>query len=142
MTPTWRPDVRGAFHGLSAAHDRAHVARAVLEGLAFACRDVVERLAALGLPAREVIALGGGSRSSTWMQLRADALGRPHHVAARADTCAIGAAMIAAVAVGIVPDLAAAAAFAPSPIATYAPRANLDEAYARYRAVLRRSRSS
>ncbi|HEY1555734.1 MAG TPA: FGGY-family carbohydrate kinase, partial [Kofleriaceae bacterium] len=137
MTPTWRPDVRGALHGLSAAHDRAHVARAVLEGLAFACRDVVERLAALGLPARELVALGGGSRSRTWMQLRADALGRPHHVAARADTCAIGAAMIAAVAAGLVPELAAAAAFAPPPAETFAPRASLDEAYARYRSFLR-----
>lgn len=139
MTPVWRPDARGALHGLSAAHDRGHVARAVLEGLAFACRDVVERLAALGLPAHEVVALGGGAQSRTWLQLRADALGRPHHAAARADTCAIGAAMIAAVAAGVVTDLAAAAALALPPVATFVPQRSLDEAYARYRAILART---
>ena len=138
MTPVWRPDVRGALHGLSAAHDRSHVARAVLEGLAFACRDVVERLAALGLQASELLALGGGAASRTWMQLRADALGRPHHVAARTDTCAIGAAMIAAVAAGLHRDLAAAAAFAPPPAETFHPRNSLDDAYARYRCLVNR----
>ncbi|HTR52526.1 MAG TPA: FGGY family carbohydrate kinase [Kofleriaceae bacterium] len=133
MTPVWRPELRGALHGLSAAHDRAHVARAVLEGLAFACRDVVERLAALGLPANELVALGGGAASRTWMQLRADVLGRPHHVTGRADTCAIGAAMIAAVAVGLHRDLATAAAHAPPPVETFQPRDSLEGAYARYR---------
>jgi xylulokinase len=135
MTPTWRPDARAAFVGLAASHERAHLARAVLEGLAFACRDVVERLASLGLPARDVLVLGGGSRSRMWMQLRADALCRPHHVAARADTCPIGAAMIAAVAAGMVRDLAAAAALAPRPSETFGPHGSVDEAYARYRKV-------
>jgi xylulokinase len=133
MTPVWRAEARASFHGLTAAHDRAHAARAILEGLAFACRDVVGRLAALGLSADSVLALGGGARSHTWMQLRADALARPHHVAARSDTSAIGAAMIAAVAVGILPDLVTAAALIPPPTATYLPATNLDEAYAQYR---------
>ncbi|MGE5181443.1 MAG: xylulokinase [Acidobacteriota bacterium] len=138
MTPVWRPDALGVLDGLTAAHDRAHVARAILEGLAFACRDVVGRISALGLPAREVLVLGGGSRSATWAQLRADALGLPHQVAARADTCAIGAAMIAAVAAGLVPDLAAACALAPPPAATYQPRGSLADAYDRYRGVVAR----
>jgi xylulokinase len=106
----------------------------VLEGLAFAERDVVDRLAALGLPTSRVLVLGGGSRSATWTQIRADALGRPHDVAARAqDACAIGAAMIAAVAVQLQPDLTAAARTVPAPVATMLPRASLDAAYERYR---------
>jgi sugar (pentulose or hexulose) kinase len=109
----------------------------VLEGLAFASRDVVERLAALGLDTRAVIVLGGGAASATWNQIRADVLGRPHHVAARHDTCAIGAAMIAAVAAGAHPDLRAAAALAP-PIATLVtPGEPIEAAYARYRALVR-----
>ena len=132
MTPTWRPHARATLHGLAAGHDRAHIARAVLEGLAFASRDVTTRLASLGVLTRDVLVLGGGARSQIWMQLRADALGIPHHVAARTDSCPVGAAMIAAVAAGIVPDLAAAAAFAPPPVATYRPSGSLDEAYARY----------
>jgi xylulokinase len=133
MTPVWRPHARGTFHGLTAAHDRSHLARAVLEGLAFACRDVTERLAELGLPNEHVLVLGGGGASATWTQIRADALGRSHQVAARADSCAVGAAMIAAVAAGFFPDLAAAAATAPAPVARFTPRASLDDAYARYR---------
>jgi xylulokinase len=138
MTPAWRPGARGALHGLTASHDRAHVARAVLEGLAFACRDVVERLESLGVVSRASTAvhlLGGGARSAIWAQIRADALGLRHHVAARTDTCAVGAAMLAAVGAGLVPDLAAACAFAPAPARTVDPGPRLDGPYARYRAL-------
>ena len=136
MTPEWRAEARGALHGLAAGHDRPHVARAVLEGLAFACRDVATRLASLGLSARHVLVLGGGTHSAVWLQIRADALGLPHHVAARPDTSAIGAAIIAAVAGGIHRDLAAACALAPPPRAVITPRGDLEEAYARYRALV------
>lgn len=100
MTPAWAPEVRGAFTGLSSEHDRRHLARAVLEGTAFACRDVVERLASLGVATDRVLLSGGGSRSRLWTQLRADILGRPHELAARDDSGAIAAAMLAAVAAG------------------------------------------
>jgi xylulokinase len=132
MTPVWRSHARGTLHGLTAAHDRSHIARAVLEGLAFACRDVATRLVALGLPLNDAIVLGGGGQSAIWTQIRADALGLPHHVAARTDTCAIAAAMLAAVAVGAVPDLREAAARVPQPARTVTPGGNLDEAYDRY----------
>ncbi len=137
MTPAWRPHARGTLHGLVASHGPEHVARAVLEGLAFASRDVVDRLEGLGLDTRDVIVLGGGAASATWNQIRADALARPQHVSARTDTSAIGAAMIAAVAAGAHPDLVAAAAHAP-PIATIVtPGEPLDAAYARYRRLVR-----
>jgi len=138
MTPVWRPDARGALHGLAAGHDRAHVARAVLEGLAFACRDVAERLVAMGLPATEVLLLGGGARSRVWSQLRADTLGLTHRVGPHADSSPIGAAMIAAVAGGLVPDLAHAAALVPpaSEIYTPGPREAADAAYRRYQALV------
>jgi xylulokinase len=133
MTPVWRAEARAALDGLTAAHDRPHVARAVLEGLAFACRDVATRLGSLGLPLPHVLVLGGGTQSALWLQIRADALGLPHHVAARTDTSAIGAAMIAAVAGGLHRDLAVACALAPPPRAVVQPRGSLDEAYERYR---------
>src|SRR5262249_11667622 len=140
MTPVWRPHARRTLHRLAANHGGEHVARAVLEGLAFACRAVVERLGSIGLAAHEVWVLGGGGASRVWTQIRADALGLPHRIAWRPDTSAVGAAMIAAVAAGEVSDLAAAAALAPSPVATHAPdgaaRAPLDEAYRRYRTLV------
>jgi xylulokinase len=135
MTPVWRPHARGTLHGLAAGHDRSHVARAVLEGLAFAARDVVVRLGELGLPAREVLLLGGGARSRVWGQIRANVLDLPHRVAARSDAAPIGAAMIAAVAAGAAPDLATLAGLAPPPTASYASDAAQPpsaEAYARY----------
>ena len=132
MTPVWRPHARGTFHGLSVAHERSHLARAVLEGLAFACRDVSERLANMGLGTDRVLLLGGGSHSDTWSQIRADILGKPHDVAWSADTCPVGAAMIATVAAGVHADLAAAAAHLPASSKTFTPSARLDDAYARY----------
>jgi len=136
MTPVWRPHARGTLHGLAAGHDRRHVARAVLEGLAFAARDVVARLGTLGLATRDVVLLGGGARSPIWAQIRADVLGCPHHVAAASDATPIGAAMIAAVAAGLAPDLAMLAARVPPPITSLAPdpgaRDAADAAYARY----------
>jgi xylulokinase len=136
MTPVWRPHARGTLHGLAAGHERTHVARAVLEGLAFAARDVVVRLGALGLPAHEVVLLGGGAQSRVWAQIRADVLGLPHHVAARTDATPIGAAMIAAVAGGLAPDLATLAALVPPPSARFTPdraaAAAGDDAYGRY----------
>jgi xylulokinase len=137
MTPVWRPHARATLHGLAASHGREHVARAVLEGLAFACRDVVDRLAALGLvaPATRALILGGGARSDVWTQLRADVLDRPHQRAAHRDTCPVGAAMIAGVAAGLHADLRAAAAELPPPRDACAPTRAADHArgYERYR---------
>lgn len=133
MTPVWRPHARGTLHGLAASHDRGDIARAVLEGLAFAARDVVERLAALELAPDRVLLLGGGSRSDVWAQIRADVLGLRHDVAASADTCPVGAAMIALVAAGQHPDLDAAARLAPPAVKTFMPGDRVDGAYARYR---------
>lgn len=139
MTPAWNADARASLHGLTAMHDRPHVARAILEGLAFACRDVATRLRSLGLAIPHALVLGGGTASSVWLQIRADALQLPHHVAARSDTSAIGAAMIASVAAGIHGDLSRAAATAPPPRSVITPRENLDEAYARYQILARRT---
>lgn len=128
MAPVWRPNAAGALHGLRAHHDRAHVARAVLEGLACASRDVVDRLAAMGLPSREVVVVGGGARSATWLQLRADLLGLPHVALAVTDAAPLGAAR-----------LVASDAPAPAVVARYAPACDpdhRDRAYRRYRALV------
>ena len=115
MTPVWRPHARGTLHGLAAAHDRAHVARAVLEGLAFAARDVVERLVALGLPARERAAArrrraqrGVGAAPRRRARPAARRRGAHGHVPDRRRDDRRGRR-------GRAPDLAAAAALAPPP---------------------------
>jgi xylulokinase len=109
------------------------VVRAVLEAMAFAEADVIDRLAALGVATAAVTVLGGGRRSAGWTRIRADVTGRPHAPAARGDTAAVGAAMCAAVAAGALPDLAAAAALAPPTGAVVEPDRAQAAAYAAVR---------
>lgn len=109
MAPRWSPSARGCFYGLTPAHHRGHLARAVLEGCAFAMRDVVDRLADMQVATDSILLLGGGARSDLWAQLRADVSGRPVIVPRRIDTSPMGAAMLAGVATGIIRSLAEAA---------------------------------
>ena len=69
--------MRGGLLGLAMNHTPAHVARAVLEGCAFALRDIVDRLDALGLGRGEVRIVGGGARDNLWATIKASVLGRP-----------------------------------------------------------------
>jgi len=108
MTPRWNAGARGAFYGLVPSHGPAHVARAVLEGSAFAMCDVIERIGALGVATERLRLMGGGAQSAVWAAIRADASGRPVDVAHLRESSALGAALLAAVAVGIYPDIMAA----------------------------------
>lgn len=110
MTPRWEPSVLGAFSGLAAGHDRRHLARAVLEGCSYAVRDVVERLAELGLAGDTIRVVGGGARDDTWLRIKADVTGRRIERLAEPEATALGAALIAAVGVGWFADLDAASA--------------------------------
>jgi xylulokinase len=98
MAPEWLPDMRGCFYGLSAAHDARHLARAVLEGTAFAMHDVQNRLTELGLSFDRVVLAGGGAASSLWAQIRADISELPVDVSHIVDASPLGAAALGAVA--------------------------------------------
>jgi xylulokinase len=134
--PRWSASMRGGFHGMTAAHGKAHFARAVLEGTSFAMRDVVDRLGALGI-AGSVRLLGGGATSSVWTQIRADLLGRDVEALEECDASAMGAAMLAAVVGGAAPDVGTACARLALPLsrveANWANRGVYDDAYGRYR---------
>jgi xylulokinase len=136
MAPRWNENMRGAFTGLAMNHDGHHLARAVLEGCAFALRDIVDRLAALGLGG-EVRVVGGGARSPLWLQIKADVLGRPVRPVLAAEATALGAAILAGAAAGTFTDLddavARAVQLAPTTVdPDPALRERYDEAYARY----------
>ncbi len=98
MAPEWLPDMRACFSGLSAAHDAHHLARAVLEGTAFAMHDVQNRLTELGLDFNRVVLAGGGAASPLWAQIRADISELPVDVSGIVDASPIGAAALGAVA--------------------------------------------
>ncbi|MBL8905259.1 MAG: xylulokinase, partial [Rhizobiales bacterium] len=110
MAPEWVATARGAFYGLTPSHGRGHMARAVLEGTAFAMRDVLERVWSLGVRVDAIRAVGGGAKSAFWTQLRADLTGIPVEIARHVDTSPIGAAMLASVAAGLSSDLGQSAA--------------------------------
>jgi xylulokinase len=137
MAPEWNANARGCFYGLAPVHGRAHLARAVLEGCAFAMRDVIARLAALGARPSSISMMGGGSRSRLWAQIRADVTALPADLSASPHTSVLGAAMLGGVASGAFRDLAEAMDGLPPSSARLDPDASassaLEDAYGRYR---------
>jgi len=109
-TPHRDASARGAFLGLSLAHTRAHLTRAVVEGIAFALRDSISILHQLGLTPKELLLTGGGAKSAFIRRLQADVYGLPVSTVNREEGPAYGAALLAAVGVGAFPDLRAAVA--------------------------------
>lgn len=105
MAPEWQPAARGCFYGMTPAHGRGHMVRAVLEGCAFAMRDVVDRLDQMGVDTHALLLIGGGAHSRLWAQMRADIAQRPVELPDCIDCAPIGAALLAAVAGGIARDL-------------------------------------
>jgi xylulokinase len=109
-TPHRDAAARGAFVGLSLAHSRGHLARAVLEGVCFALRDSVEILREAGVPLSRLLLTGGGARSPLVRRLQADIYGLPVGRVNREEGPAYGAALLAAVGAGAFSDLPTAAA--------------------------------
>jgi xylulokinase len=139
MAPRWNEHARGSFTGLTMEHGPDDLMRSVLEGCAFAARDVIARLGELGLPIQDVRVTGGGGSSPTWMQIKADVLGQPVR-AVGGDASAMGAACLAATAAGWYPDVPAAARALARPSSRwYEPHESsvelYDDGYRRYRQV-------
>ena len=100
-TPHKDPDAKGAFVGLSLRHTKAHLARAVLEGVAFGMRDSLEIIREMGVPIEQVRASGGGARSAVWRQIQADVNKAPLVLINVDEGPAYGAALLATVATGM-----------------------------------------
>jgi len=110
-TPHADPDARGCFIGLTLAHTRGHLLRAVMEGVTYSLRDSLEIIRGLGVPVREIRASGGGSRSPLWRQIQADVFGQKVSTINSEEGAAYGVALLAAVGAGAfkhVPEACAA----------------------------------
>jgi xylulokinase len=140
MAPEWNGAARGVFYGLTLAHTRAHMTRALLEGSAYALRDILEAMRGAGLEVRRLTVVGGGAKGALWRQIKADVTGLPVRVPSSVETTATGAAILAAVGAGVHASVAeAVAAFV-----SYQPEEQLPDperhqayadAYRRYREV-------
>lgn len=107
-SPHLDPHARGAFVGLTVRHSRAHMTRAVMEGVAFSMRDGLEVMRGLGTPDDDMRAVGGGARSPLWLALQADVYGRTVRRTEVDEGPAYGAALLAGVAAGAFADVAEA----------------------------------
>jgi xylulokinase len=96
-TPHLDPRARGALVGLTASHTRAHVVRAILEGVAFSLKDTFTIFAEMGVPTRTIRLGGGGARSSLWRQIQADVYGQEVETVEAEEGAAYGAAILAGV---------------------------------------------
>jgi L-ribulokinase len=123
-TPDANQLLKGAVTGLNLGTGAVHFYRALVEATAFGARAIVERFREQGVAINEIVGVGGVARkSSLVMQILADVLNMPIKVPANDQSVALGAAMFAAAAAGLYPDIPAAqAALCPPIEKTYTPR--------------------
>ena len=120
---------RGAIWGLSLHTTRAHVYRALLEGIAYGTKQILDLLARHGCRPTELVTAGGATRSPLFMQLYADVCGLPIRTAGTTEATLLGSAVVAAAGSGVHPSITAAAAEMARSRDRYAPDARLHEQY-------------
>ena len=124
------PEAKGAVIGFGDVHDRAHLYRAIIEGLAYALREGLERTRKrLRVHTTEVRVSGGGSQSDAAMQITADIFDLPASRPHIYETSGLGAAMDAAVGLGLYPDFPTAVTEMTRVSRTFEPRPNVRDIY-------------
>jgi len=138
-TPHLDPHARAALVGLAANHGRAHVVRAILEGVAYSLRDTFTIFAELGVPVGTIRLGGGGARGALWRQIQADVYGHDVETVTAEEGAAYGAALLAGVGAGAWPSVDAAcdAVVRVADVVSSDPTsaAELDRRYQAYRAL-------
>lgn len=100
-SPLMDPLAKGCFVGLNVRHGQGHMARAIMEGVAFALRQILETMLELGAPPEQIFAAGNGFSSPVWRQIVADVLARPLHHRTDPERTGVGAALLAGIGAGI-----------------------------------------
>jgi xylulokinase len=107
-TPHLDPTARGVLAGLTASHTRAHVIRAILEGVAFSLKDTFTIFGEMNVPVKSIRLGGGGARSPLWRQIQADVYGHEVEIVEAEEGAAFGAAILAGVGAKTWPSVDAA----------------------------------
>lgn len=100
-TPRWNANARACFAGLSFAHGRAEMTRAVMEGVVLEIRDILEQWTAAGLDVQSLRIGGGATRSALWNQIQADVYGRPVETLRVSESTGLGAALLGGLGAGV-----------------------------------------
>ncbi|MEX2541705.1 MAG: FGGY-family carbohydrate kinase [Trueperaceae bacterium] len=104
-TPIFDPKARGVIAGLTLSHTRADVYRALLEGVAYALRHNLEAMRSVGADLTRLVAVGGGTKNRTWLQIISDCIGQPQHLPKNTVGASYGDAYLAGYGVGLFDDL-------------------------------------
>jgi xylulokinase len=137
MLPESNPDARGAFLGLTLGHKRRHFARSIMEGTAYVLRDYVEHVGNIGLKPSRVVVAGGGAQGKVWRQIKADVLGATTLSCNNHEVTVLGAAILAAVGVGMYDSAEQAVSKIVSWSEETVPDKNATESYSRLYALYR-----
>jgi sugar (pentulose or hexulose) kinase len=132
MAPTWNALARGTFMGFTLAHRREHFCRAILEGSAYAVRDITDQMLRMGLPLEEIRAVGGGARSPLWRQIKADVTGLPVSIPNTVETTALGAGILALAGSGLIDTLEEAVKLSTHVVETRQPDLKNSKLYEEY----------
>jgi L-xylulokinase len=124
-------NARAGFYGIAGWHGKAHLMRALFEGVAFGHRRHIEVLRQAGATIRDATLSGGGSRSAVWPQIFADVLEMPVSVPRSRETGALGAAIAAGTGVGLFADYADGAKAMTAPARHYLPDPQAGASYGR-----------
>ncbi len=109
-TPLTDPEARGVIWGLSLKHTRAHVYRAIMEGVAYGTEHIFRTMSEAGYEPEEVWICGGAAKSETWLQIHADVSDTPIFVPQVSEAAVLGSAILGAVGAGAYPSIEEAAA--------------------------------
>jgi xylulokinase len=125
----WNPDARGLILGLSLGHTRGDIARALMEGTGYEVATCLDGLREIGITPGELVVIGGGARSDLWAQIKADILGCPVYRPRYTEAASLGAAILAATAVGLITDPEATARKWNPPVETFTPNPEATQIY-------------
>lgn len=105
LQPESRPEMRGVFFGLSLDTKKPQFVRAIFEGVGYMLRENLELIESMGVQVQEIRSFGGGSKSSIWQQIKSDISGHRICTMEESECASLGAAILAAVAIGLYPDI-------------------------------------
>src|SRR5262249_22118831 len=137
--PWMNPHSRGALFGISLSTTKADIIKAILEGITYELRENTRRLEAAGIPIGDLVATGGGARSSSWLQLKADMTGKVVRTINITETGCFAAACMAGAGAGVFSSAVEPVRALVRPVRVFEPRPDhqrfYDETASRYRAL-------
>lgn len=131
-TPFTDGEVRGLFYGLALKHTSAHIYRAILEGIAYGTEHILKTFVSGGIEVNGLYVCGGATKSRLWMDIHSSVSNVPIYIPKEPEAPSLGSAILASVAAGVYPDIAAACRCMVSFVAEIKPDEQMHNIYREY----------